>query len=97
MFHLLMWILFGLFVGFFAKIIHPGPIGFVSTVLVGVCGSFVGGLINYLIGMGSHPFAPSGFFMSIVGGVLCCVAWRYYNLKNSPDGPKSFFTGKNIK
>lgn len=99
MISILLWILFGLVVGLFAKFLHPGdePIGCLSTVAIGIGGSFVGGLINWLIGMGIHPFQPSGFIMSILGGVVCCVVWRWYSLKTSSSGPKSFFTGKRLR
>jgi uncharacterized membrane protein YeaQ/YmgE (transglycosylase-associated protein family) len=99
MFHLLIWGVFGLLVGLISKAIHPGdePIGFLPTIFIGMGGSFLGGLINYLLGMGSRPFAPSGFLMSIAGGVICCMLWRWHSLQNSSTGPKSFFTGKHIR
>lgn len=99
MLSILIWVIFGLLVGLCAKALHPGdePVGCISTIAIGVGGSFVGGGINYLLGFGNHPFAPSGFLMSILGGVLCCIAWRWYTLKTSPEGPKSFFTGKHLK
>lgn len=99
MFTLIIWSIFGLIVGLCSKFIHPGdePVGCLSTIGIGVGGSFVGGGINWLIGMGSSPFHPAGLLLSILGGVLCCMAWRWYTLQKSPTGPKSFFTGKNIK
>lgn len=99
MFIILWWILFGLIVGTVAKMLHPGdePVGYIPTILIGVFGSFVGGLLNWLISMGSQPYETSGFVMSILGGVLCCMAWRYYKLKFKTADPKSFFTGKSMK
>lgn len=99
MFTLLTWLLFGLLTGYVAKWLHPGaePEGIVSTVGIGIIGSFVGGAINWILGMGANAFAPSGFLMSIVGGIICCVAWRWYTLKNDPEGPRSFFTGKKLR
>jgi uncharacterized membrane protein YeaQ/YmgE (transglycosylase-associated protein family) len=99
MFSLLIWIVFGLIVGLIAKAIHPSgaPIGCLSTIAIGVGGSFVGGGINYILGFGNHPFAPSGFLMSILGGILYCIAWRWYTLKTDPTGPKSFFSGKHLR
>lgn len=97
MFSLLILALFGFVVGAIARKIHPGddPVGCLPTIVIGVGGSYVGGAINWLLGMG--PFGPSGFLMSILGGVVCCAAWRWYTLKNSPEGPKSFFSGKKLK
>lgn len=96
MFSLLIWIIFGFIVGFIAKAIHPGsdPVGFIATTAIGVIGSIIGGTINWLLSAGTISYSPSGFIMSIVGGVLCCIGFRYYSLKTSPDGPRSFFTGK---
>lgn len=99
MFNLLLLIFFGLIVGLLAKAIHPGdePVGFVPTVGLGIAGSFVGGGINWLLGSAETPFGASGFLMSIVGGVICCAVWRWYSLKNSSEGPKSFISGKRLK
>jgi uncharacterized membrane protein YeaQ/YmgE (transglycosylase-associated protein family) len=81
MFWLLGWILFGLLVGLVAKAIHPGddPVGFVPTLSIGVAGSFIGGIINWLLSWGG-PFQPSGIIMSIIGGVICCWIYRRYKL-----------------
>jgi uncharacterized membrane protein YeaQ/YmgE (transglycosylase-associated protein family) len=99
MFLILSWLLFGLIVGLIAKFIHPGdePVGFVPTLVIGIVGSFIGGAINWLLSMGAQPFQASGFIMSILGGVVCCMLWRWYNLSKSSSGPKSFFTGKSLK
>lgn len=98
MFTVLSWILFGLVVGWVAKLLHPGdePVGYLPTFGIGVAGSFVGGGINYLLNFGNGVFHPSGFIMSIIGGVVCCAAYRYYKLKTSTAGPKSFLTGKKL-
>jgi uncharacterized membrane protein YeaQ/YmgE (transglycosylase-associated protein family) len=83
MFHLLGWIIFGLIVGLVAKYTHPGEesLGFASTLLVGIAGSFLGGFINYLLSSGD-VVRPAGFLMSIIGGVIFCALWRYYKLHN---------------
>ena len=83
MFHLFGWIIFGLLVGLIAKYTHPGeePLGFVSTILIGIGGSFLGGFINYLLFRGDVA-RPAGFLMSIIGGVIFCALWRYYKLNN---------------
>ena len=41
------WIILGLIVGVFAKLIMPGkdPGGFIITILIGIAGAFVGGYI----------------------------------------------------
>lgn len=81
MIHLITWIVFGLIIGLISKAIHPGnePVGFLPTVGIGVAGSFVGGLVNYVL-LRNHEYRPAGFIMSIVGGIVFCALWRYYKL-----------------
>jgi uncharacterized membrane protein YeaQ/YmgE (transglycosylase-associated protein family) len=92
------WIIFGIVVGLIAKAVHPKdePIGMLSTIAVGMAGSFIGGFISWILDFGRHSYHPSGFFMSIIGGIIFCMFLRYYMLKTSPSGPKSFFNGKKI-
>lgn len=99
MFLLLSWLIFGLLVGWFAKMLHPGddPVGFLPTIGIGVAGSFIGGVVNWILGLGTAPFQTSGLLMSILGGVLFCMAWRWYKLRTSESGPKSFFTGRSLR
>lgn len=49
------WILLGLLAGTFAKFLVPGrdPAGCIITILLGVLGAFVGGLIGTAIGWGT--------------------------------------------
>jgi hypothetical protein len=95
---ILSWLLFGLLVGFLSKLLHPGddPVGFLPTLGIGVAGSFVGGFINWLLSFGNGPFQASGLIMSVLGGVVCCVAYRYYRLKMKSDSPRSFISGKKL-
>lgn len=84
LFGLLSWCAYGLLVGCIAKAIFradDGLQGWVSTILLGVAGSCVGGLINWAMNMGG-PYHPAGIILSIVGGILCCWAWRAYHLNN---------------
>lgn len=77
---ILMFILFGLIVGFIARAIMPGKqsMGFVATALVGIAGSFLGGLVGNLIS--GTPFLQlqsSGVIGSILGAlaVLAILGW----------------------
>jgi uncharacterized membrane protein YeaQ/YmgE (transglycosylase-associated protein family) len=96
---ILSWLLFGLIVGLISKALHPGddPVGLLPTLGIGVVGSFIGGFINWLLSFGNSPFQASGFIMSVLGGVVCCVAYRYYRLKMKSDGPRSFISGKKLR
>jgi uncharacterized membrane protein YeaQ/YmgE (transglycosylase-associated protein family) len=78
---LLIWCVYGIFVGSIAKTIVPGDenFGFVKTVCLGVAGSYAGGIITYLLGM--SPLQPSGLFMGVVGAV---VALALYNKLSQP-------------
>ena len=81
MFFILSWIVYGLVVGLLAKALHPGsdPVGFLSTIGVGIAGSYIGGFINYLLG-GGEAFSASGMLMGVVGGVIFCWLYRRYRL-----------------
>jgi len=80
-FSLLLWLVYGLIVGLIVKAIYRGSLsaGFMSTVGIGIAGSFVGGLINYLLGGGGDPLQPSGFLMGIVGGIVACILHKKLN------------------
>jgi len=76
------WIIYGLIVGLIAKALHPGndTVGFLPTVLIGVAGSYIGGLINWLLGYCDGPFTSSGLLMGVLGGVIFCWLYRKYRL-----------------
>lgn len=71
MFNLMVWCVYGLFVGSIAKAIVPGneSFGFIKTVALGVAGSYMGGAILYLVGQ-YDSLSPAGIFMGVAGGVL---------------------------
>jgi uncharacterized membrane protein YeaQ/YmgE (transglycosylase-associated protein family) len=71
--HIIGWIVFGLIVGIVARFLMPGeqPMGFILTILLGVAGSFFGGLIANLLqgGTVTEPRAV-GWIGSILGAIL---------------------------
>lgn len=75
---LLIWLVFGLIVGAIGKLLVPGrdPGGFLMTIVLGVVGSFIGGLISYLLLGARSPYAPSGWIMSILGAVVVLLLYR---------------------
>lgn len=77
MFSLLVWCVYGLFVGSIAKSIVPGEenFGFVKTVALGITGSYMGGAILYLLGTYSS-LSPAGIFAGTVGAVLSLVLYN---------------------
>jgi uncharacterized membrane protein YeaQ/YmgE (transglycosylase-associated protein family) len=69
---LLAFIVFGLVVGLVARAIMPGrqSMGLVATALLGMAGSFVGGLIGSLIhGGGLFVLRSSGIVGSVLGAL----------------------------
>lgn len=79
MLNILSWILTGLLVGALARLLMPGrqPIGLVATILLGVAGAFVGGLIASLFTTGdplaiarAEDWHAAEWLMSVVGGVV---------------------------
>jgi len=79
MFNLLIWIVYGLFVGSLAKAIVPInlKLGFFQTVALGVAGSYMGGAILYILGT-YDSLSPSGIFMGIAGGVLSLILYNKF-------------------
>jgi len=84
MFNILVWCVYGLFVGSIAKSIVPGEenFGFVKTVALGVAGSYAGGAVLYLIGQ-YESLSPAGIFMGVAGGILSLVVYNKLT-KNNP-------------
>ena len=77
MFSILIWCVYGIFVGSIAKSIVPGDenFGFIKTVALGVAGSYMGGAIMYLLGQYS-AISPAGLFMSVAGSCLTLVLYN---------------------
>ena len=68
-------LLIGLIVGGIARLIMPGrdTMGCLGTALLGITGSFVGGLIGRAL-LGPRPgYWHPGFILSVIGAVL--VLW----------------------
>lgn len=77
MFNILVWCVYGLFVGSIAKSLVPGEenFGFVKTVALGVAGSYMGGAILYLLGT-YEAVSPAGIVMGVAGAVLALVLYN---------------------
>jgi uncharacterized membrane protein YeaQ/YmgE (transglycosylase-associated protein family) len=82
MFNILVWCVYGLFVGSIAKSIVPGEenFGFVKTVALGVAGSYMGGAILYLLGS-YDAVSPAGVVMGVTGSVLSLVLYNKLTAK----------------
>lgn len=77
MFNIIVWCVYGLFVGSIAKAIVPGEerMGFFQTIAIGVAGSYMGGAILYLLGT-YNSLSPSGLLMGIAGGVVSLILYN---------------------
>jgi uncharacterized membrane protein YeaQ/YmgE (transglycosylase-associated protein family) len=84
MFSILIWCVYGIFVGSIAKSLVPGEenFGFVKTVALGVSGSYMGGAILYLLGK-YESLSPTGLFMGVAGAVLTLVLYNKLTTKVS--------------
>ena len=74
---ILIWIIFGFFVGLVAKIVMPGrdPGGFIVTILLGIAGAVLGGFLGRALGLYREGDAVS-FIMAVLGALLLLVFYR---------------------
>lgn len=77
MMSLLVWCVYGIFVGSIAKSIIPGEekFGFFQTVALGVIGSYAGGAILYMLGK-YDSLSPTGVLMGIIGASISLVVYN---------------------
>jgi len=83
MFSFLWWLIVGLIVGALARLIMPGKdaMGTIATLLLGIAGSILGGLISWAIwGSANGRFQPAGFILSLIGAIV--LLWLYRMAKS---------------
>jgi uncharacterized membrane protein YeaQ/YmgE (transglycosylase-associated protein family) len=71
----------GVVAGYLARLLVPGrdPMSFWQTVALGVIGSFVGGLLGYVLfdhDLDQGALQASGIIGSIVGAIIALLVWR---------------------
>ncbi len=68
------FLVIGLLAGLIARALLPGnqSMGLIATMLLGIAGSFVGGLIASLFHTGGHRWDlhPTGLLFSVIGAML---------------------------
>jgi uncharacterized membrane protein YeaQ/YmgE (transglycosylase-associated protein family) len=71
MFHMIGHAIFGLIIGLIARAVMPGRqhMGLIMTMLLGIIGAWLGGLIGRVTGMYREGH-PAGFFMALIGAVI---------------------------
>lgn len=68
----------GLLAGFLARAIVPGkdPMSIPATILLGVTGSYVGGLLLGLLLPSRGDYSPAGFIGSVIGAIIALLVYR---------------------
>ena len=79
-------ILVGLLAGLVARLVVPGRdrIGILGTILLGIAGSFVGGIIWNLVAYrrwAPNHYHPAGIIGSIVGAIVVLILLRLSGLE----------------
>jgi uncharacterized membrane protein YeaQ/YmgE (transglycosylase-associated protein family) len=81
MLHYLWMFIVGIIVGAIARLIMPGAehMGIILTGVLGIAGSFVGGLIARLFSKPAEGaiFHPAGILLSVVGALILLFAWNH--------------------
>lgn len=75
------WIVFGLIAGALAKFIMPGkdPGGIVVTILIGIAGAVVGGVIGTQLGFGNVTgFNIPSLLIAIGGAIVLLFIYRQF-------------------
>jgi len=77
------WILLGLVAGVIAKAILPGddPGGIIVTIILGIVGALLGGLIAKALGFGDpidEFFDLSSWLAAIIGAIVLLIAYRAF-------------------
>ena len=74
------WLVIGLIAGLLARLIMPGrdPMGLIATILLGIVGSILGGLVSMAIwGAERGGGIPrAGIIFSIIGAIIVLWVWR---------------------
>jgi len=74
--------LVGLVIGILARFFFPGavPVGIIGSILLGIGGSVVGGVVPRLLGSRSanEPFSPAGFGGSVLGAMGLILVGRLF-------------------
>lgn len=78
MFTLLGWVIVGYVAGSLAMWLVPPekPVPGWETIAYGVGGSIVGGMVSAT--MSGDPYAPAGFFYSVIGAVVVVLGVNWY-------------------
>jgi len=80
------WLIIGLIAGALARLIMPGrdPMGVIATIILGIVGSILGGLVSWAIWPAERgTFPRAGILLSILGAILVLWIWRMIKSRSS--------------
>ncbi len=85
----LLWLLIiGLLAGLLARLIVPGKdsMSLIATLVLGVAGSLVGGLLLGLVtgGLRDRGFGPAGLIGSVIGAVIVLLVYNRWTARRRP-------------
>ena len=75
---IVVWLIVGIIAGALARLLVPGedPMGLLGTMLLGLAGSVLGGLVADALIAGDQNFSPAGVIGSILGAVVVLLVYR---------------------
>lgn len=78
--HIIITLIVGLIVGAIAKMLMPGkdPGGTVVTIILGVAGSFIAGMLGHALGWYEVGDGP-GIIASVIGAVILLALFRAFS------------------
>jgi uncharacterized membrane protein YeaQ/YmgE (transglycosylase-associated protein family) len=78
-FGIIWMIIVGFIVGALARWLYPGAVAmsWAWTVVLGVIGSLIGGVISMVLFRRGDRFHPAGFILSVIGALIAL--WVYLN------------------
>lgn len=83
------WVVLGLLAGAIAKAIYPGGQGggFLSTMILGVVGAFLGGTLHTFFTTGSLQLVNTsltfpGVVIAVLGAMLAIFIWQSFNRRS---------------
>ena len=76
---ILVWLVVGVIAGFIAEKVMKRDHGILTNLLVGLAGSFIGGILSSLVGIAAYGFIGS-VVVAAVGAVV--LLWVYDQIKN---------------
>jgi uncharacterized membrane protein YeaQ/YmgE (transglycosylase-associated protein family) len=80
------WLIIGLIAGALARLIMPGkdPMGVLATILLGIVGSIIGGLVASMIWRSGDGFHAGGLVLSLLGAIVVLWIWRMIRSRSAP-------------